>query len=137
METGCIVLTFEFDSENLWFCHSNKPCQQYFGIVVRSQFFKNWMKFCLDLILAVWRHKRVLCRGLLFSPLLTYLCRVCTVLKSPWILRRVLKKSCNSIFLERSFNFRASPWKVLEFSSTYVVARKVFFNAFCLSNINI
>ena len=34
--------------------------------------------------------------------------RVCTVLKSPWILGEVLEKSLNSIF----------PWKVVEFSPT-------------------
>ena len=51
--------------------------------------------------------------------------RVCTVLKSPWILGEVL---------EKSLNFCASPWKVLEFSSTLnVVAWKVFFDAFWLS----
>ena len=51
--------------------------------------------------------------------------RVHTVLKSPWILGEVA---------EKSLNFCASPWKVLEFSSSLnVVAWKVFFNAFgCL-----
>ena len=44
-------------------------------------------------------------------------------LKSPWI----------PFFLEKSSNFCASPWKVLELSSTLnVVAWKVFFNAFWL-----
>ena len=50
--------------------------------------------------------------------------RVHTGLKSPWI----------SFFLEKSLNCSASPWKVLEFSSTLnVVAWKVFFDAFWLS----
>ena len=36
--------------------------------------------------------------------------------------------------LEKSLNFFASPWKVLEFSSAFnVVAWKVFFNGFCFS----
>ena len=44
-------------------------------------------------------------------------------LKSPWI----------PFFLEKSSNFCASPWKVLELSSSLnEVARKVFFNAFWL-----
>ena len=44
--------------------------------------------------------------------------RAHTVLKSPWI----------PFFLEKSLNCYASPWKVLEFSSTLnAVARKVFF----------
>ena len=48
--------------------------------------------------------------------------------------REVLEKSLKSIFLEKSLNFCASPWKVLEFSSTLnVVAWKEFFDAFWLS----
>ena len=44
--------------------------------------------------------------------------------QSPWI----------PFFLEMSLNFYASPWKVLEFSSSVnVVAWKVFFDAFWLS----
>ena len=50
--------------------------------------------------------------------------RVCTVLKSPWILGEVLEKSLNSIF----------PWKVVEFSPTLnAVAWKECFDAFCLA----
>ena len=51
------------------------------------------------------------------------------VLESPWI----------PLFLEKSLNFCASPWKFLEFSSTLnLVAWKVFLMFFgCLSqNIN-
>ena len=45
-----------------------------------------------------------------------------TVLKRSWIWGEVL---------EKSLNFYVGPWKVLEFSSTsIVVARKVFFDAF-------
>ena len=52
-------------------------------------------------------------------------CRLRSVLKSPWILGEVLKKS---------LNFHASPWNVLEFSSPLnVVAWKVLFDAFWLS----
>ena len=60
--------------------------------------------------------------------------RVHTVLKSPWILGEVLEESLTPFFLEKSWNFSASPWKVLEFSLTLnLVARKVFFDAFWLS----
>ena len=80
--------------------------------------------------------------------------RARTVLKSPWILREVLEKSLNAIFpwkvlkflckslespwipffLDKSLNFCASPWIVVEFSSTMnVVAWKEFFDAFWLS----
>ena len=45
--------------------------------------------------------------------------RVCTVLKSPWILGEVLEKSLNSIF----------PWKVLKFLCKSL--KRIFFNFEC------
>ena len=45
--------------------------------------------------------------------------RARTVLKSPWILWRVLEKSVDSTFPWKVFKLRASPWKFLEFSSTF------------------
>ena len=45
--------------------------------------------------------------------------RARTVLKSPWILWRVLEKSVVSTFPWKVFKLRASPWKFLEFSSTF------------------
>ena len=60
--------------------------------------------------------------------------RVHAVLKSPWILGKSWKSPWIPFFLETSLNFCASPWKVLEFSSTLnVVAWKDFFDAFWLS----
>ena len=47
--------------------------------------------------------------------------RVCTVLKSPWILGEVLEKSLNSIF----------PWKVLKFMCKSLKSRWIFFNSEC------
>ena len=56
------------------------------------------------------------------------------VLKSLWILGKSLKSPWIPFFLEKSLNFCASPWKVLEFSSNLsVVAWKVFFDAFCVA----
>ena len=53
-----------------------------------------------------------------FSHFLFHNHRFRTFLKSPWIFGRVL---------EKSLNFCASPWKVLQISSTLnVVAQKVF-----------
>ena len=49
--------------------------------------------------------------------------RVCTVLKSPWILGEVLEKSLNSIF----------PWKVLKFLCKSLKRPWIFFNFECSS----
>ena len=48
--------------------------------------------------------------------------RVCTVLKSPWILGEVL---------EKSLNFCASPWKVLKFLCKSLKSPWIFFNFEC------
>ena len=62
-------------------------------------------------------------------------CRVCSVLKSPWILGEVLEKSLNFIFPWKVLKFLCtSPWNVLKFSPNLtVVAWKVLFDAFWLS----
>ena len=49
--------------------------------------------------------------------------KVCTVLKSPWILGEVLEKSLNSIF----------PWKVLKFLCKSLKRAWIFFNFECSS----
>ena len=47
--------------------------------------------------------------------------RVCTVLKSPWIVGEVLENSLNSIF----------PWKVLKFMCKSLKSRWIFVNSEC------
>ena len=81
--------------------------------------------------------KVMICLYIWTTPPLIYML---TIPPCPWVQTGIISL-INKVKTETGFaqswkplNFYASPWKVLEFSSTLnVVARKVFFDAFWLS----